>query len=225
MNKLKYTNKCRNAIKLGNNGTCVEQSYHDKDKTISSKERTYYSQVKWKNSCASLSKVKEQKSGYNKIYCYKDNKIQYGVCKNHKTNGYILLTNVSIPYNLKGTHNNNMNKTAQLNSEINKHSNKNENIFICNICYYINEMNEQMKKKKKQTTVYNLEFNNLSDYQNDEENTKITKTNKTNYIHMLNNNCQQIQKDNKIIEEKYSKHSPSIKKNLFKFLNSLFSMN
>ncbi|CAD2108327.1 conserved Plasmodium protein, unknown function [Plasmodium vinckei] len=224
MNKLRYTSECRNTLKLGNRGTYIDQPYPDKAKTIYSKERDYYSQVKWKNSCASLSKVKEQKNGYNKIYCYIDNKIQYGVCKNHKPNGYVLLTNVSIPCNLKGTHNN-MNKTIQINNGTTNYCNKNENIFICNICFYINETNEQMKKKKKQTTVYNLEFNNLSDYQNDEEPTKITKTNKTTYIHMLNNNCQHPPKDNKIIEEKYSKQSLSLKKNLFRFFNSIFSMN
>ncbi|SCN60987.1 conserved Plasmodium protein, unknown function [Plasmodium chabaudi chabaudi] len=223
MNKLRHKDECINTLKLGNRGAYIGQPYPDKAKTIFSKERDY-SQVKWKSPCASLSKVKEQTKCYNKIYCYIDNKIQYGVCKNHKPNGYVLLTNVSIPYNLRGTHNN-MNKTIQINNGTTNYCNQNENIFICNICFYINEMNEQMKKKKKKTTVYNLEFNNLSDYQNDGEHTKITKTNKTTYIHMLNNNSQHAPKDNKTIEEKYSKQSPSLKKNLFRFFNSIFSMN
>ncbi|SBS84532.1 conserved Plasmodium protein, unknown function [Plasmodium ovale] len=248
MEKLTYLNEYTKVFELVNRRGSFDEKFYQKSNTKSAKDVKRYSQVKRKSNYMSPPKIKER-CGYKELYCYKENKEKSDENKNHNTNEHVPF-NTSVPaYNLNvgSKPKNNIKLLKRDANETNDLlRNRYEKVCICKRCY-LNGVQEKMKKwtekaegqemairayqaermreKKKRTTVYTLEFNNFIDCENKYQDvTYGSKTKEYQMINMRKESHKYSKEYHDLIEKTFSGQIP-LKKNIFKLLNSIFSMN
>ncbi|KAI4837851.1 hypothetical protein MKS88_003270 [Plasmodium brasilianum] len=239
MEKLIYLNEYAKFFEFSNKGELLhEDKLLKNNNTGRSKNDKYYSQMKRKNNDMLSLKLNEKNSSKKKLNFYKENNNKYKVSKIiHNKNEYVLVSTVPTSSKLHVTTSKGKNKLNHMSNEIMKSFRQNTNnkftnntygkkMCICKKCY-MNSIQEQIKERKKRTTVYTLEFNNLINYDHDhilyqDNKTEENKTKEYILIDINNNGYEYNTECNEGVTRNDSEQI-SRKRSLFPFLNFFFN--
>ncbi|GAW81433.1 hypothetical protein, conserved [Plasmodium gonderi] len=231
MDALTYLKEYSKIFEFVNHRKKSEENHKEENGKTCLKEEKHYSKMNGKSTCITPTSCVEEKNRSRKSYIYRKNENKYQRSKTHKANEYDLSENVADSSNLS------LKTKSKLIVNYGKYEIKRykkdtmkkyktdfERICICKKCY----MN-QMHEKKKRTTVYTLEFNNSVDSENMCKYNFVKRNTSIHYdlAYIINKHHHKrlTEEGNQVMVGEHFPEEIPHKKNLFHFLNSIFSVN